>query len=124
MDLTFYIECDDFDDIKTLALERLDAWMQDNPRKIKLLVAPDDLDHGDLEQIDFIEQLGLQLTITRKSQLKVPLKFLYQMATELKCEFAFGYLPSGASQSETICYFGYEEGKPDLIELGTYANLK
>jgi hypothetical protein len=124
MDLTFYIDSDDFDDIKQAALVQLIEWFKDNPRKIELLVEPIDLDLEQEDDIANIDKLGLQLTISRKSQLKQPLQFLYELAQSLPCEIAFGAIDSQKQISETICYFGAEEGKPDLVELGTYANLK
>jgi hypothetical protein len=124
MDLTFYIDSDDFDDVKQAALIQLVEWLKDNPRKINLLVEPSGLDLEQEDEIECIEKLGLQLTISRKSQLKQPLQFLYELALSLPCEFAFGAINPKNNKSETICYFGSEEGKPDLVELGTYANLK
>jgi hypothetical protein len=124
MDLTFYIDSDDFDDIKQAALVQLLEWFEDNTRKIQLLVEPSGLDLAQEDEIECIEKLGLQLTISRKSQLKQPLQFLYDLALSLPCEIAFGAINPKKQISETICYFGAEEGKPDLVELGTYANLK
>lgn len=58
-----------------------------------------------------------------KFKLKEPLNFLYKIAKTHKCEFIIAMLDSESGDLEEVCYFGFEEGRPDLFEIANYLSL-
>jgi hypothetical protein len=68
-------------------------------------------------------KLGMSLEIKSKFKLKDPLNFLYILAKEHKCEFAIAIVDPDSAESEDVCYFGFEEGRPDLFEIANYLDL-
>jgi hypothetical protein len=80
--------------------------------------------HLDLLQLSDDEpKLGLRLQIKSKFKLKDPLNFLHQLAKTHKCEFAVAIYDTKTDSTEDVCYFGYEEGQPDLFEIANYLDL-
>lgn len=68
-------------------------------------------------------ELGIQLECKRKAHMKQPLDFLFKLAKKMEREFVIGlYDKQGAR--ENVCYFGYEEGCPDIDEVAMYLGLK
>jgi len=66
-------------------------------------------------------ELGITLRLKSKAELKEPLNFLYGLAKQTKCEFVVGI--HHAADKEDICYFGHEEGRPDMHEVAMYLGL-
>ena len=64
--------------------------------------------------------LGIYMTVKKSQHLKKPLNFFYTLAKQHKVEFVLGYFDDDFGESEDICYFGYEEGQPDIFEVGSY----
>jgi hypothetical protein len=58
---------------------------------------------------------------SRSQHLKIPINFLYQLARQQKIDFELGIAES--DQFEAICYFGHEEGRPDIFEMALYLGL-
>ena len=67
-------------------------------------------------------ELGFELTISKTQKLKEPLNFLYATAREHQCEFVVGIIEDDAYQD--VCYFGFEEGRPDMYEIAHYLGLE
>ena len=53
-----------------------------------------------------------------------PLKKLYAIATKQKIEFVVGIVDDKTGESEEVCYFGKQEGMPDVFEIANYLGLK
>jgi hypothetical protein len=66
-------------------------------------------------------ELGIKLIANSKVELKEPLRFLYAVAKHNKCEFVVGIIHE--HEKEDICYFGNEEGRPDMHEVAMYLGL-
>jgi len=66
--------------------------------------------------------IGLTIDTNRRSTLAKPLDFLYELATAHQQEFVIGIVDEQAVY-EDICYFGFEEGKPDIHEVASYLGL-
>lgn len=65
---------------------------------------------------------GLQLTPGSKFDLKDPLNALQSIAKQHKCNFVVGTIADDGER-EDVCYFGHDEGRPDLHEIGCYLGL-
>ncbi|PCJ42974.1 MAG: hypothetical protein COA99_08005 [Moraxellaceae bacterium] len=109
MDLFIYAEAEDLHDIAESLTASISAWIGKDNEKMSLVNQPDK------------GWLGIDVTITAQHQLKKPLNFLYGVAKEHKCNFVIGILTSDAR--EDVCYFGHEEGRPDMYEIATYLEL-
>lgn len=66
-------------------------------------------------------ELGVELSVKNNSKLKDPLNALYKIAQKHQCEFVVGQIDDG--EYADVCYFGYEEGRPDYFEIGNYLGL-
>jgi len=68
-------------------------------------------------------QVGLQFDCERKAVLKAPLEFLFQWAKKAEQEFVIGFYDKKSGSREDVCYFGHEEGRPDISEVAMYLGL-
>ena len=66
--------------------------------------------------------LGVEFTVSKTQKLKEPLNFLYPLAKKYQCEFVVGVIEDG--KYADVCYFGFEEGRPDLYEIANYVGLE
>ena len=120
MDLHIYIDDADLDegdlhDLFEPVSASILAWIGEQKKSAQLLVK----EASEGEDI----KLGMSLQVKSKYKLKDPLNFLYTIAKEYKCEFAIAIVSSETGTTEDICYFGYEEGRPDLFEIANYLEL-
>jgi len=67
--------------------------------------------------------VGVALVAKAKGALKAPLNALYTIAKKHKCEFVVAIVSADGSEVEDVCYFGHEEGKPDVFEIASYLGL-
>lgn len=67
--------------------------------------------------------LGLQFDCKRKAAMKQPLEFLFKWAKKAERVFVIGIYDKSGSR-ENVCYFGYQEGCPDINEVAMYLGLK
>lgn len=67
--------------------------------------------------------LGLRIDTSKKAVLKKALDFLYGIARDTSLDFAVGYIDD-AGVAHKVCYFGNEEGRPDISEIGSYLGLR
>ena len=65
----------------------------------------------------------MNLKVKNKFKLKDPLNFLYTLAKTHKCEFVIAMACQETGEIQDVCYFGYEEGRPDLFEIANYLSL-
>ena len=96
-------------DISATVLSAINAWLGGGRDGIELLPADQDP--------------GLLLIIKNKFDLKDPLNALYAVAKQEKCDFVVGYIEEQTNSKEDVCYFGHEEGRPDLHEIACYLGL-
>lgn len=65
---------------------------------------------------------GLLLEVKSKFDLKLPLNTLYSISKQQKCNFVIGHSDSNGER-EDVCFFGHEEGRPDLFEVASYLEV-
>jgi len=70
------------------------------------------------------QTVGLIINTSKKAVLKKALDFLYELAQTHKQEFVVGYIEAETEETQKVCYFGHEEGRPDVSEIGSYLGLK
>lgn len=63
---------------------------------------------------------GVEVTMSTKFDLKDPLNALQSIASKQKCNFVVGFIDEQSGTREDVCYFGHEEGRPDLHEIACY----
>lgn len=124
MELKIYIDNSDLDAERLqeifLPIQNLISdWSSEQNLPISPLSSRKAIDEADL--VD--EKLGLHLQVKSKFKLKEPLNFLYSIAKTYKCEFVIGMIDTNSGALEDICYFGHEEGRPDLFEIANYLSL-
>jgi len=93
----------------------ISAWIGENKKNVQLLAQQSE--GGD------VLKLGMSVQVKTKFKLKDPLNFLYSLAKEYKCEFAIAIITPETGDSEDVCYFGFEEGRPDLFEIANYLDF-
>ena len=126
MDLQIYIDTSDIElerleDITPLIVQSISEWVGNKKQVVSLSsgVESDAEDQGDI----FDKKLGIQFSVSSKFKLKDPLNFLYSLAKAHKCECAIAILDSESGDTEEVCFFGFEEGRPDLYEIANYLSL-
>jgi len=121
MDLNIYIDNSDvseidLNDIAEAVIGSLSAWVGEGKKNIQVLNQQGEDDPENWK-------LGISLQVKSKYKLKDPLNFLYSIAKTHKCEFVVAIMNSDSGLSEEVCYFGFEEGRPDLFEIANYLDL-
>jgi len=96
--------------------ESISGWIGENKKNVQLLAQQS-------AEGDDVLKLGMSLQVKSKFKLKDPLNFLYTLAKEYKCEFAIAVVSPDTGDSEDVCYFGFEEGRPDLFEIANYLDF-
>jgi hypothetical protein len=120
MEIQIYIDSSpcseiDLEDIVEPALSDIRAWVE-KKSVIKLL---DSRIEGSVEDW----RVGICMKLKSKFKLKDPLSFLYELSKKYKCEFVVAEYDSQADLAEAVCYFGFEEGEPDMFEIANYLGL-
>lgn len=106
MELYFKIASPLTNQQKTAISAQLNSWIEESQGRIKL--SADDPNY-------------LLMSASRSQHLKVPVNHLYQLARQHKIDFELGIAQQG--QFEAVCYFGAEEGRPDIFEMSMYLGL-
>lgn len=98
---------DDEKDISAAVEQAIEEWLAEGKEGITLIR---------------VEQggPGLEVVMTSKFALKDPLNALQAIATKQKCNFVVGSIDAKTGEREDVCYFGHEEGRPDLHEIACY----
>lgn len=123
MNLYILVECDDIGDIAQNITSSIGNWLPEVNDGISLVnhrMSSAEFAGERPGQRDW--ELGLLLSITSKAELKEPLNFLYSVAKQNQCEFVVG-IQHDANNKEDVCYFGNEEGRPDVHEVAMYLGL-
>lgn len=116
MKIFMYIDSTDLDEIVEPVTEAVSAWIKDCGCSAELVdVASDET--GD-------HTLGMHLDTSRKAMLKKALDFLYGIAGQHHVDFVIGFIDANSGEAEKVCYFGHEEGRPDIDEIGSYLGLR
>jgi len=110
MYLSIYCEGPELADCYEAMSAELQAWLQAGP--------------GICQPVQAEDRLGICWEIKKSKQLKVPLNFLYDLAKQHKQEFVICQGDDSSSELEEVCYFGHEEGKPDIFEVACYLGLE
>jgi len=114
MQLYIYVASDNVDELVEPISEVLNQWVGEASDRRQWVNLPEE------------DRLGVNITIESKNQLTKPLKFFYSLAKEHKCDFVVGKFDGdslGEGVMEDVCYFGYEEGRPDNFEMASYLEL-
>ena len=112
MKIYMLAEHDELHEIAESLAEQIATWHGEQSGNIEL-VSPSEDD----------PEVGIIIETSKKFALKDPVNFLYQLAKENKAELVVGIQQDDGSR-ENICFFGYEEGRPDINEIGQYLGLK
>lgn len=124
MELQIYIDDSDLaqeriNEITPLIQSAIANWIKEQTLNISLLSDSKSNINSNLNN----EKLGVHLQIKSKFKLKEPLIFLYKLAKQHKCEFVIAMVDTNSGNTEEVCYFGDEEGRPDLFEIANYLSL-
>ncbi|PVZ70531.1 hypothetical protein [Pelagibaculum spongiae] len=118
MKLYIYIDQFDQDELEQDIINSLSSWVGSSKGSYQLVnLRPED--HPELD----CWKLGITLEIKKKIELKSPLNLLYSLAKKHKLDFVIGIIDNKSGDEEDICYFGHEEGRPDLYEIGSYLGM-
>jgi len=110
MHIYFLIDGSDCSESRDDIVSAMTGWLEESRSSAKLIN-----DEG-------AEQLGLSIETQRAKTLAKPLMFLYGLAREYEQEFVVGYVGE-QDEREDVCYFGFEEGKPEVDEIMMYLGL-
>lgn len=113
MDLYIYADGEDLEELVEPLSESITTWIGDRTEGLSLVNQRDD---------DTL-RLGINITVNEKAKLKKPLIFLYKIAKEHKCDFVIGIFCPDTGSMEDVCYFGHDEGRPDMYEVANYLGL-
>ena len=121
MKIYIFVDGPEADDSAEPISQEITLWVEQREKKHPLITSVNKNDNDDaLPTI----VLGLELETTNKDDLKEPLNFLYRVAKNHQVEFVVGSIEQNSGKRTPICYFGHEEGRPDLFEIAHYVGLK
>ena len=103
--------------------EAIAEWVEQNPKNVEQVDQRNTETDADTLTTSEFPALGIHLTVKRKAELKAPLLFFYTLAKQHKQEFVLGTVDKKTGAAEEVCYFGFEEGKPDAFEVSNYIGL-
>ena len=114
MKLYIYAESDELEKIRPKLYEAINQWLEDDTNKVEATAVNEDEEGS----------IGIHLQVKKPVHLKEPLNFLQRQAKSLKCDFVLGCWSEDDQDREDICFFGHEEGKPDMFEIACYIGLE
>ncbi len=123
MKIYLHLEVDEFDEDEQRAetlITAISEWLKEGKSSAQLVNANV---KGGAERGRTDWDIGLTIETRKKTILAKPLNFLYEWAKEEQQEFVVGIYDEANSSYENVCYFGYEEGKPDLHEVASYLGI-
>ncbi len=124
MQIYLYAEADNLEEIATPLSDALSRWVKKTNLPVEFVDNRHEPDPASSDGETAFWNLGIELSATRRSDLGKSLDFLYKLAKEQRCEFVIGLASSAVSPAKDICYFGYEEGRPDVHEIAHYLGFK
>ena len=116
MKIFIYIDNADLEDIAPKVESAITTWVKDCDCTAEAVNTCDE-ETGDWA-------LGMRIDTGKKAVLKKALDFLYGLAKEFEQDFAVGFIDADSGAAHKVCYFGHEEGRPDINEIGSYLGLK
>ena len=118
MNIYIYADSDELEDYAALLFSQITAWAEPKTNSTAIF-------RGEGAQIPAITnrdiELGLDINLSKPEKLKEPLNFLYKLAQEHKCEIVVGLVEE--QDYRDVCFFGFEEGRPDLFEIANYLSV-
>lgn len=115
MKIFIHVDSPELEDVAEPVAAAIAAWVDDCGCTAQLVNEPE------AEGTEHI--LGLRIDTSKKAVLKKALDFLYGIAREQSLDFAVGFIDKDGTAYK-VCYFGEEEGKPDINEIGSYLGLR
>ena len=116
MKIFIHIDNTDLDDIATDVEAAIAGWVKDCG------CTAEAINQVDVETGEWV--LGMRIDTGKKAVLKKALDFLYGLARTYEQDFAVGYIDADSGVAHKVCYFGNEEGRPDINEIGSYLGLR
>lgn len=93
-------------DVSAEVHQAISEWLGEGKESVSML----DADAG---------EPGVEIEMASKQDLKEPLNALQSIASKHKCNFVVGTIEANGDR-EDVCYFGHDEGRPDLHEIACY----
>ena len=119
MNLYFFAEHDDIEEIAESLFAQIAAWAEPKTTIQAILRTDETEAHPTGHRV---MDVGIELSVKKIDKLKDPLNQFYQWAKEYKCEFVVGQIED--NDYRDVCYFGFEEGRPDRFEIANYLGLE
>ncbi|MCF6281368.1 MAG: hypothetical protein L3J28_04010 [Candidatus Polarisedimenticolaceae bacterium] len=120
MKIYLHLESDEIDEVAEAIITAISDWLKEGKSGAQLVNS--NVDEG-AEGGRSGWDIGLTIETSKKSILAKPLNFLYELAKKERQEFVVGIYDEAKASYENVCYFGYEEGKPDPYEVASYLGL-
>ncbi len=123
MDIYIYSVGPDVDDHKADLAESITLWLEENQINATLLnQASENQEHMTADNPE-AWLIGLHLKAKKTKALKTPVNFLQSLTKAHQCDFAIAIYDVKTGATQDVCYFGHEEGKPDIFEIANYLGL-
>ncbi len=120
MKIYLHLEADEIEEVADATISAISKWLKEGKSSAQLVNT--NVENG-TERGRTNWDIGLTIETSKKTILAKPLNFLYELAKTEQQEFVVGIYDERHSSYENICYFGYEEGKPDLHEVASYLGM-
>ncbi len=124
MDIYIYIDGSDLDEIAGGISSSIEDWLSKSKTQAVLVNQIHESDETMREEDLPDWDLGIIIKINKGKKLKEPLNYLYGLAKEYKRDFVLGIITSDTQVKEDVCFFGNEEGKPDVNEISSYVGVQ
>lgn len=118
MRIYLYVDANDLEAIAEPIAAAIEDWRPKDNDKLQLVNQPPG-ENSESQQW----RLGINIETKKKKALVKPVEFLYGIAKAHECEFVVGVFDDKTGEAEDVCYFGYEEGRPDVNEMANYLGL-
>lgn len=118
MNIYMFAEQDELDDIRSALAVELSQWSEP---KTTVTFVNRDADSAETPNTKRSIELGIELTLSKVQKLKEPLNALYKMSKAHHCDFVVGIIEGESYQD--VCYFGDQEGRPDMFEIANYLGM-
>ena len=117
-----FLDGQDLQEVEAPICSAISAWLEETEAEAVLVNSKSD--NEDATAGAQAWRLGLEMTLSKGKKLKAPIKFLYTLAKEYKRDFVVGVFDEQTGEPEDVCYFGNEEGAPDVFEISSYLGVK